>query len=298
MKAFYCRNRVFSRNGDSPPPKSERAMLIHTWNRKKVWLFGFQRNKGTGPGSGTARAMPMKRTRPPRTRVTGTGSGTAGRRPQKATPPKRKTLAKKDSAVRALALKGRPKTRVMGIGSGTAKRRLQNVTPQKDLASNAHQLPPKAVDEPLSFCTHKEKGHQGKHQGDPQARSERRPTGARAYLPNKDSAVRVQSPPLASGQRCARPRRSNATESERPCARPFIPAEGHDASKRVDESKASDDVIDDVIKDTQRKKLTSARAPGKEKTPPGGKTYSSVARGRLKGGRTKRKTIYRENGQD
>ena len=59
------------------------------------------------------------------------------------------------------------------------------------LANNhAQQQPPKAADEPLSFCTHKEKGHQG----DPQARSERQPTGARAYLP-MDSAVRVLIPP-------------------------------------------------------------------------------------------------------
>ena len=107
------------------------------------------------------------------------------------------------------------------------------------LANNhAQQQPPKAADEPLSFCTHKEKGHQG----DPQARSERQPTGARAYLP-MDSAVRVLIPPLASGQRCARPRRSNATECKRPYARPFIPAEGRDASKRVKATKANDDVI-------------------------------------------------------
>ena len=59
-----------------------------------------------------------------------------------------------------------------------------------NLASYAQQLPPKAADGPLSFCTHKEKGHQG----DPQARSERQPTGARAYLP-MDSAVRVLIPP-------------------------------------------------------------------------------------------------------
>ena len=62
-----------------------------------------------------------------------------------------------------------------------------------NLASYAQQLPPKAADGPLSFCTHKEKGHKS----DPQARTELRPTGARAYQ-TSDSAVRVQIPPPPS----------------------------------------------------------------------------------------------------
>ena len=65
--------------------------------------------------------------------------------------------------------------------------------PHYNLANRAQQLPPKAEDGPLSFCTHKAKGHQG----DPPARTERQSTGARAYQP-RDSAVRVQiNSPLA-----------------------------------------------------------------------------------------------------
>ena len=108
------------------------------------------------------KTMHMKWINPDK-KVTGSGSGTAGDTPPKAAP-LIKYLANNDSAVRVL---NAPNT----------------------LANYAQQLPPKAADEPLSFCTHKEKGR-----NDPQARSERQPTGARAYQP-KDSAVRVQIPP-------------------------------------------------------------------------------------------------------
>ena len=99
----------------------------------------------------------------PKSKVTGTGSGTAWDEPPKAAP-----LLKADSAVRVI------------------------ITPYNILANYAHHLPPKAADRLLSFCTHKEKGRRD----DPQAKSEQRPTGGRAYQ-LKDSAVRVQSPPLA-----------------------------------------------------------------------------------------------------
>ena len=138
----------------------------------------------TGPGSGTAKAA-QNGTAPlhlakkdvlesPKNRVTGTGSGTAGDALPK-TAPLQKSLAKDNPF-----LKADSDVRVV----------IRKKSHYLALANYAQQLPPKAADEPLSFCTHKEKGHRN----DPQARSEQQPTGTRAYQPT-DSAVRGRIPP-------------------------------------------------------------------------------------------------------
>ena len=149
-------------------------------------LYKISEKKVTGSDSGTAEdartgTAPLLLAKKdvqkgPMSKLTGSGSGITGDAPMKSAPLlinlAKDYPSKADSAVRV----GLIKTHYIA------------------LAMVAQQLPPKTADEPLSFCTHKEKGDQGKHQGNPQARSERRPTGTRAYLP-RDSAVRVQSPP-------------------------------------------------------------------------------------------------------
>ena len=172
-------------------PLKQREKLNTLISHNTMYSFQYSNpiRKVTGSGSGTAEAARTE-TAPlllakkdvqkgPKSKLTGSGSGIAGDAPIKSAPPLNNlakdypSKAKKaDSAVRVIMKK----------------------THYIALAIDAQQLPPKTADEPLSFCTHKEKGHQGKHQGNPQARSERRPTGARAYL-QSDSAVRVQSPP-------------------------------------------------------------------------------------------------------
>ena len=123
----------------------------------------------TGSSSGTAEEA-RNRTAPlhlakrdvqkgPKNNLTGKGSGTAGDALPK-TAPLQINLAKDNPSLKA----------------DSAVRVAIKMTQYNNLAKHAQQLPPKAADEPLSFCTHKEKGR-----NDPQARSERQPTGARAY---------------------------------------------------------------------------------------------------------------------
>ena len=153
-------------------------------------LYRISEIKVTGSGSGTAEEARTK-TAPlhlatkdvqkgPINRLTGTSSGIAGDA-LPTTAPLQKILAK-DYPLGAVK---RPKN------DSAVRVLLSKVTHYMVLAnSHAQQLPPKAADEPLSFCTHKEKGHRSA----PQARSEQQPTGARAYL-TADSAVRVLTPP-------------------------------------------------------------------------------------------------------
>ena len=173
------------------PPLKQKEKLNTLISHNTMYSIQYRNpiRKVTGSGHGTAEVARTE-TAPlhlakkdvqkgPKSKLTGSGSGTAGDAPIKSAP--LQNILAKDYPLRAKK-------------ADSAVRVVMKKTHYLVLAKDAQQLPPKTADEPLSFCTHKEKGHQGKHQGNPQARSERRPTGTRAYLP-RDSAVRVQSPP-------------------------------------------------------------------------------------------------------
>ena len=135
--------------------------------------MGFNsKNKTTGSGSGTARDTQIGTApqnlakkdvlKDPKIKVSGTGSGTAGDALLKAVPPF-KNLAKDNPLLpKAKRPKADSAERVLNAGENPK---------DNNLAKHAQQLPPKDEDEPLSFCTHKEKGR-----NDPQARSERQPS--------------------------------------------------------------------------------------------------------------------------